>query len=100
MVAIDGVLAIPDSDTLGKYRVQQTRRSALKTREDGWWNGRVARSRCYRGLAGLDRKRTRSSRRIEEPKQATTDGLLATEAYAAAEAGENRATASVTTLLY
>jgi hypothetical protein len=28
MVAVVGVLAIPDSDTLEKYRVQQTRGSA------------------------------------------------------------------------
>jgi len=31
-------------------------------------------------FAGLDRKRTRSSRRIEEPRWAAIDGLRATEA--------------------
>ena len=35
MVAADVVLAIPDSDTLGKYRVQQTRGSASKTKKGG-----------------------------------------------------------------
>ena len=37
MVAVVGVLAIPDSDTLGKYRVQQTR-DLLK---GGWDGGRA-----------------------------------------------------------
>ena len=50
MVAADVVLAIPDSDTLGKYRVQQTRRSASKTK--GKWVVEWERGRgwCYRGL--------------------------------------------------
>ncbi|KAH8640799.1 s-adenosylmethionine decarboxylase [Alternaria alternata] len=65
-----------------------------------WWVG--GRGGCYRGLwrsaldvwmsctllhaettthfAGLDRNRTRSSRRIEEPKWAATGGLRATVA--------------------